>query len=334
VIAHHHPQYFILENVPNFEMHNNGQTWSLIKSLLEQKGYNVLIGKLSPHWFGIPQIRKRVYIIGKSENFDNFEWPSPTCSDQKISIESHLEKNPKDARKLPNHINQCLSVWQEFLDNTPSEEKIPHPLWSMEFGATYPYKRTTPSRMSFYNLKRYRGSHGQRLSCAKNLQHLFKLLPSHARRNQKVFPSWKIKYIRKNREFYDRHKGWLDDWIPKIKEFSSSLQKLEWNCQGEKVRIIRKYIIQIRPSGVRVKRRTTIPSLVAMTSTQVPIIAWENRYVTPIECLKLQSMDGSCGLKVLPTSNNKAYEALGNAINVRVAMLVAKALLSEKTPQK
>ncbi len=147
--------------------------------------------------------------------------------------------------------------------------------------------------------------------------------------NQDMFPDWKIEYVRKNRVFYEKHKIWLDKWIPKIQEFPSSLQKLEWNCQSEKNRNIRDYILQIRPSGVRVKRITTIPSLVAMTSTQVPIIAWENRYVTPTECRRLQSMDGQYGLKSLPKSDNKAYEAFGNAINVKVAFLVAKSLVGK-----
>jgi DNA (cytosine-5)-methyltransferase 1 len=312
VIEHHHPRYLILENVPNFEMHADRQTWEHIKGLLVQEGYNVLIKKLSPHWFGIPQIRERVYIVGSTESLDYFQWPCPVHLKQPMRIESYLDHGPQDARELSDYINRCLDVW------------------SMEFGATYPYRRTTPSRMTFHSLKRYRGSHGKPLSCATDPQDLLKLLPSHARRNQDVFPTWKIEYIRKNREFYKRHQIWLDEWIPKIQEFPSSLQKLEWNCQGENNRNIRSYIIQIRPSGVRVKRRTTIPSLVAMTTTQVPIIAWENRYVTRKECMRLQSMEGPSGLRLLPKSDSKAYEALGNAINVKVATLVARALIGKE----
>jgi DNA (cytosine-5)-methyltransferase 1 len=273
-----------------------------------------------------------VYIVGTTESLDNFRWPSPVNSTRRLTLERYLDKNPKDARQLPDYVNKCLDVWQEFLDKIPINEKIPHPLWSMEFGATYPYEKITPSRMKYEELVRYRGIHGQSLSDAVDLKQILSLLPSHARRNQDVFPRWKIKNIRKNREIYERHKSWLDDWIPKIHEFPSSLQKLEWNCQSEKNRNIRSYILQIRPSGVRAKRITTIPSIVAMTSTQVPIIAWENRYVTPIECMRLQSMDGHEGLKFLPKSDLGAYEALGNAINVKVAMLVAKALVGQATP--
>ena len=64
VVQHHHPQYLILENVPNFERHEDGQTWEKVQSLLRSEGYNVSLEKLSPHEFGIPQIRQRVYIVG------------------------------------------------------------------------------------------------------------------------------------------------------------------------------------------------------------------------------------------------------------------------------
>lgn len=305
-----------------------------MKERFEGRKYSVLIKKLSPHHYGIPQIRERVYIVGTTESLDSFEWPNPVNSPQKFTVEDYLDKNPEDARQLPDCVNKCLDVWQEFLYKVPSNEKIPHPLWSMEFGATYPYENTTPSRMKYEDLIQYRGIHGQPLSDAADLKQLFSLLPSHARRDQDLFPRWKTEYIRKNRAFYDRHKSWLDDWIPKIHEFSSSLQKLEWNCQGEKNRNVRSYILQIRPSGVRVKRITTIPSIVAMNSTQVPIVAWENRYVTPTECLRLQSMDGDDGLKSLPNSRSKAYKALGNAINVKVALLVAEALVGKAVPDR
>lgn len=334
IVKHHHPKYLILENVPNFEMHDDRQTWKHINGLLVQKGYAVLIKKLSPHQFGIPQIRERVYIVGALQNLDGFEWPHPPQLNQPLTIENCTDKNPNNVRKLPDYLNKCLDVWQEFLNKLPVDEKIPHPLWSMEFGATYPFEETTPSRVPFEELRQYKGIHGQTLSEASDMQNLFTLLPSHARPDQDTFPDWKIRYIKKNRTFYDQHRSWLDEWIPKIHKFSQSLQKLEWNCQGEKNRNIRSYILQIRPSGVRVKRRTTFPSLVAMTATQVPIITWENRYITPMECVRLQSMDSEEGLKFLPKSEDKAYEALGNAINVKVAILVANALVGEKISPK
>ena len=325
VIRHHHPRYLILENVPNFEKHDDGETWDIVEKLLRDEEYEVSLSKLSPHEFGIPQIRQRVYIVGSRPYLAGFQWPQRVK--ESMSVDTVLDSYPIEARGIPAQVERCLDIWQEFLGLVPEEEKIPHPLWSMEFGATYRYQRTTPWASEAKSLRRYRGSHGVSLSQVTTKEQIFSLLPSHARTEQRRFPNWKIGFIRKNREFYERHKDWLNQWMEKIKEFPSSFQKLEWNCQEKdprsEVRQIRDYVLQIRASGVRVKRQTTAPSLVAMTATQVPIIGWESRYMTLLECKRLQSMDEL----ELPEQATRAYAALGNAVNVQVAQLVAEALL-------
>jgi DNA (cytosine-5)-methyltransferase 1 len=193
----------------------------------------------------------------------------------------------------------------------------------MEFGATYPYEDITPHASLVRDLAKKRGSHGISLKDQSRKKAIFALLPSHARTLSRTFPGWKVEFIRANRELYQRNKEWIDDWKINIIRFPSSFQKFEWNCKGSE-RDLSKLIIQIRASGVRVKRPTTAPSLVAMTATQVPIIGWESRYMTPTECKKLQSMNT---LENLPASPTRAYQALGNAINVDVAERVLGALI-------
>ncbi|AFC99182.1 DNA-methyltransferase (dcm) [Methanocella conradii HZ254] len=321
IIDYHDPKYLIFENVPNIRRHNNGQTWRIIEGLLRDRGYDISCNDISPHHFGIPQIRLRTYIVGKKNSLDGFSWPRVNQKND-VSILSILDKKPEGAQKILPRMKSCLEVWQKFLDKAPKNESIPHPLWSMEFGATYPYENTTPYALQYDDLLNYKGSFGRKLE-GDTKNELMSQLPSYATRKQKHFPQWKIRMIRKNRDFYEKNIDWLDDWKKEISIYPSSYQKLEWNCQGDE-RKIRNYIIQFRASGVRVKRLTTAPSLVAMTSTQVPIIGWECRYMTPNECKRLQSMDE---LKYLPHPKSMAYEALGNAINVKVARYVAESLL-------
>ena len=318
------PEYLILENVPNLMRHDKERTWKLMEGRLKSLGYDVAAERLSPHQFGIPQVRDRVYIVGSRSGLDHFDWPTPqpkleTC------IYDALEKNPPDARPLPQQIIDCLNVWQKFIDQYPRDQHLPtFPIWSMEFGATYPYTEKTPFSAGTRVLCRYKGSFGDDLGSLPPEKRML-ALPSHARREDDRFPDWKIEFIRQNRAIYTNNRHWIDNWLPEIRRFPSSLQKLEWNCKGGE-RDIWKYVIQIRASGVRVKRPTSSPSLIAMTTTQVPIIARERRFMTPRECARLQSLDE---LKTLPKANTVAFKALGNAINADVAEKVASALIRQ-----
>lgn len=326
IVGHHKPRYLILENVPNITRHKNGNTWSELISKLHSAEYFTDYEFLSPHQFGIPQIRERVFIVGSLTPLSGFNWPQEKPQD-KLSITSVLDDSPSEARPIPPQVIKCLKVWQSFIKRFPKNEELPSfPIWSMEFGATYPYEDAAPYALGAAELRGYRGSFGKLL---RNVpaDEIMDALPPYARYKEKQFPAWKVTFIRQNREFYQRHKALIKEWLPQILEFPPSLQKLEWNCKGES-RDIWKYVIQFRASGVRVKRPTTAPSLIAMTTTQVPIIAWEKRYMTPRECARLQSMDA---LRHLPVTT-KAFKALGNAVNASLVEMIASALLSS-TPQ-
>jgi DNA (cytosine-5)-methyltransferase 1 len=325
ILRHHKPEFVLLENVPHLLKHDDGKTWKRVVRLLKAAGYQSDATKFSPHQFGVPQIRERVYIVARRGGLRGFTWPQRELHPD-LHINSLLETKPKDAKPLSQQVIDCLEMWQRFVRRFPKNDHLPtFPIWAMEFGATYPYENFSPASMKLSELRKYRGAYGIPLANVPNDESLA-ALPPYARTDKKNFPDWKIDFIRKNRELYQEHKKWIDDWKDELLTFPPSLQKLEWNCKGGE-RDIWKYVIQFRASGVRVKKPTTAPSLIAMTVTQVPIIAWERRYMTPRECAKLQSMES---LKILPDASTPAYKALGNAINVHVMRKVAQALLSDE----
>lgn len=84
------PRYFVMENVPGMATGNH-QTWlRQLKTLFRKAGYKVQVGVLNAADYGVPQQRKRLFLIGTQVGGDSVFLPKAQVS--KISGESFPPK--------------------------------------------------------------------------------------------------------------------------------------------------------------------------------------------------------------------------------------------------
>lgn len=316
------PNYLILENVPNILTVQNGKFWNYITSSLNKRNYEVSWRILSPEDFGIPQGRKRVYLVASQVGLESFNWPEHENKD--LDISNFLEENPLESKKLSDVKEHALELWSYFLNKIPISESITFPIWADEFGANYNFENSHPALLRNNLESDLKGSLGKPL-VGVNGDYIRDNLPVYVRDGRKNIQSWKKNYIRKNRQLYLNNKSWIDNWKNELEYLPISLRKFEWNCSGE-TRILDDKIIQFRPSGIRVKKKNSIPTLVAMNVTQTPYFPWLGRYMTVREGLALQGLDH---IDYLSSSYGQNLKAIGNAVNSEVILKISNNLLSE-----
>lgn len=86
VIKHKRPAAFLLENVPGLLSHGEGQTYLTILRTLSELGYCIEWFVHNSAGFGVPQSRKRVYIVG---------YLRAECAGKIFPVECLAPKNPK-----------------------------------------------------------------------------------------------------------------------------------------------------------------------------------------------------------------------------------------------
>lgn len=314
------PKYMILENVRNLAGPRHIDTWEIIIDSLRDAGYRVCETPvvLSPHlvpreFGGAPQIRDRVFIlceyvsrkgVRNSRPLISREWFKEVWNPDDWRISDYLDSDSEIRNVESYRLNQdelaWVEAWDYFVRNLPDDTLPGFPIWADCFARTPVIESGTPK--------------------------------------------WKRDFLMKNSSFYCRHRLFIDKWKKMkwgsssrtVSEFPPSRQKFEWQARKQHPtrtsRTLRDLVLQMRPSGIRVKPATYLPALVAITQTSIvgPEVGCkgirEYRRITPREAAHLQGMPSDCFANA-GIDDKQAYKQLGNAVNVGLAKLVASCLL-------
>ena len=281
------PKFMFLENVKHILKVSNGEVIAYIKNKIASIGYHLQLFQISPHNYGIPQQRERVYFVCiRNDIYNGTDIILPKYTG-KIQFEAFLDKKADihDKYFIKGDTLNVLETWDEMVKVFEVGEKI-----SPTIMINDAYKNYTETEIN-------------------------------------AFPYWKKDYIMKNRPLIAKYRTKFDEWYRKhsvILQKREIYGKLEWQTGPVTANdSIFNHFIQIRQSGIRVKKGKYFPTLVAIS--QIPIYGREKRYITPRECARLQSFPDSFKL---PVEDKKSYKQLGNSVNVDNVFTVIHSTLS------
>ena len=289
ILKHHHTPYIVLENVRNLVSHDNGNTWRTIQESLRELGYRTTKEPLilSPHFFGIPQIRERVIILGKYDP-ENIDEPlaidfGKFNSKEDNTIYSVLEEGEVDkSYYISEYEEMVLQAWDEFYQGI-NLKVIGFPVWADYF--------------------KYKGKYDE--------------LPVW----KAGFIKKNVKLYEDNKEFID---GWLKKYN-NLKKFTKTHHKMEWQC-GTDISSVWEGVIQFRQSGIRIKKPNNFQTLVARVQTPI-IGKYRRRLtVEEATRLQSFPVDDETKPFMPDDNRQQAYKQFGNSVNVEVIRRAAEEL--------
>lgn len=322
IVRARRPRFLFLENVRNLAGPRHRETWATIRDTIRLEGYETLDEPivlsphiLHPHDGGAPQVRERVFILASCKKGD---------------------------------IERIKSLAEDVLSGDVSSGWDPHD-WSIadfllpDSDITDVEKyRLSDDEMAWVEAWDWfvRNIPDDNLPGFPIWSQDFKIKPV----IPKNCPDWKETFLRKNSDFYVKHKSTIDRWKKMrwgkaqktVEEFPSSRQMFEWQAKRhhphQAGRKLSDLVLQFRPSGIRVKPPTYLPALVAITQTSIvgPDVAngiKQYRELTPPEAAQLQGMPTNIFTKA-KVADRAAYKQLGNAVNVGVIRYIGRRLIS------
>ena len=88
------PKAFIYENVQGLMKHDKGRTWEVVQRVFDSLGYTLHTQILDAANYGIPQKRRRVFVVGFKTGGESFVFPPE--KELKFTMQSFLLENVAD----------------------------------------------------------------------------------------------------------------------------------------------------------------------------------------------------------------------------------------------
>lgn len=124
IIKSHRPRAVFLENVKNLKGHNKGNTFKVIKQMLENLGYVVFDKVMNAmEYANVPQNRERIFIVcfdpQRVSNYNSFSFPSKQEQTRGIKdCINYSESNPKL------YYNDSMPHYEELRAGIKSKDRI------------------------------------------------------------------------------------------------------------------------------------------------------------------------------------------------------------------
>ena len=101
LIKESQPKVFIYENVSGMLTHDHGNTWKVIQDVFHCLNYSICYEVLNAQDYGLPQMRKRLFVVGVRNDLDlKIQFP-PQKVELKYFAEDFLELNIDNKYYLP-----------------------------------------------------------------------------------------------------------------------------------------------------------------------------------------------------------------------------------------
>jgi DNA (cytosine-5)-methyltransferase 1 len=104
------PKWFIFENVRNLLKSNNGNDWKIVTDMMSEN-YNIKWKLMNTAEHGLPQTRRRVYIIGKRKDLGEFNFEFPKEEALMLTAQDLLDDQVDDKYYLSEKMYKTVMSW-------------------------------------------------------------------------------------------------------------------------------------------------------------------------------------------------------------------------------